>query len=421
MSKILSTEKNPFIQKNIEIYSKNKVGQFSKYLDLSPVYGTYFSINQTMTRSDVGSGSVSDKIGKRSPIRYNMIEEMPFWNVPDFKPEIQNDEDQGGMDINMDFSGMVIAPNTVKPHPDDFIYIRYQGMPGLLIQITDFEYNTIQSNDFYIINGSLWDVVYDESIGEYGDLINQVVEKYHCIFENIGTQDKCLVRNDAYDWANQLRAFIDEMRDSYYDIYYQPDVGTFAAVTSDILSHPVYFYDLYLVKFIKESGIFQDDERNRSVYLNYDDSLPMNFDSTYRKTLWWAVKNCSNKYLVPYSFFMTGAPISAVSVFRYCNMETQVSRLYLYNAEPTYSSSRFIGGLTKEYFPTSLTSSLVFDQPFEASGYYDQIIYNYIKGIKEPIDTNHLLDTNMEPSISNYLLIPLIIYILTQEYRKIFQ
>ena len=78
MALILSSEKSHFIQKTIETYQKNRVGQYSKYLDTTPIFVTYYAINQAQSRADAGSGQVHELLGPTSPIRYNKILELPI-------------------------------------------------------------------------------------------------------------------------------------------------------------------------------------------------------------------------------------------------------------------------------------------------------------------------------------------------------
>ena len=44
MARIQSVEKSKFINQNIDIYSQNKIGQYSKFLDKNPIFVTYYHI-----------------------------------------------------------------------------------------------------------------------------------------------------------------------------------------------------------------------------------------------------------------------------------------------------------------------------------------------------------------------------------------
>ncbi len=419
MSKIISSEKSPFIEKNIEIYAKNKVGQFSKYLGKNPIFVTYYHLNQEMSRADTGTGSVKEPIGKDSPLRYNEIKDFPIHNFPELKPDVSYDDTQG-IDTSMDLSGMVILPNTVKPIPDDFMYFKFPGMRvGILMRVTNFEYNTIQSNDFYTINCELRAIVRDdETNNTYTQLMKQVVEHYVCIFDNIGTEDKCLIKIQDLELAKTTLTFINELRDSYYDAYYRKDVGTFTAFGMWTTT-PTYLYDLYLIKFLKESRLFFDESGQRMVCLNYDECIPLNFENTFKRTLWYAVLKKTQMFLNRYSYYQVSGVIKTVSPFRMIDYDTEVIHLDLPSVQVDPRLSRSVGGVTREYFPVELTNGIK-DGNLQTSGYFDQIIFNYVRGIQDPIDIDKLMECNMEQSMTNFLQLPLIIYILQQNYNAIF-
>ena len=92
MANIINVEKSQYLNSNIEIYTSNKVGQYSKYLDKNPFFITYFPINKVHSRSDVGTGGVNSDLGKNSPVRYNQINNLPAYNFPEMKPDVEYDE-----------------------------------------------------------------------------------------------------------------------------------------------------------------------------------------------------------------------------------------------------------------------------------------------------------------------------------------
>ena len=221
-------------------------------------------------------------------------------------------------------------------------------MKQMLFRVTEFNYNSIQSNDFYTVNLELryiGDNVYDE-------IAPQVVEKYVCIFENIGTQDKCLIRVEDVARIIDLEAAILELKQLFKDLYFQKDSGVVGVKMSqkDLCSccddteystatglpiinkgfsyyHFVngnsnlwaqssdnymineekngfsIMYDLYATRFLNESKIFDGGIYSDYMYQVYDDRLPANFEIMYRKTIWYAILTKSLRYLSPYLFY----------------------------------------------------------------------------------------------------------------------
>ena len=102
MAKIINVEKSQYLDSNIEIYAGNKVGQYSKYLDKNPLFVTYFHVNSAMSRTDVGTGGINSDLGKSSPIRFNQINNLPVYNIPELKPDA--DFTENGFDIEMELN-----------------------------------------------------------------------------------------------------------------------------------------------------------------------------------------------------------------------------------------------------------------------------------------------------------------------------
>ena len=420
MAKIISAEKSPFMNKAAEIYSKQKTSQFSKYLQKNPVFVTYYAINQQLSRADTGTGSVKEQIGTSSPIRYNEIKEFPVYNLSDMKPDIQNDETEG-LDINMDLSGIVILPNTITPCPDDFLYVKMPGMSyGVLLRVTEFEFNSIQSNDYYTINCELRATDTKSGYSQtYIQLQKQVVEKYSCIFENIGTEDKCLIQDTELEKANSTLELINLLKDSFYDTYYDRDIGTFVYRDFSSGVNPIYYYDLYLIKFIIDSKIYDDVSGERCVTLSLDDVLPINFGNLYRRSLWYAILQKDVTYLSRYSYYTEGSISKVTSPFKINECDTKTIQLTYKDAPIDSGSSLFITGYISEYFPIELTNNLK-DKESYTPTYLDEIIFNYILYGNMEIDKNRLANENLHSSLRNYRYIPILIYILEKSYSSVF-
>ena len=420
MAKIISAEKSPFMNKAAEIYSKQKTSQFSKYLQKNPVFVTYYAINQQLSRADTGTGSVKEQIGTSSPIRYNEIKEFPVYNLSDMKPDIQNDETEG-LDINMDLSGIVILPNTITPCPDDFLYVKMPGMSyGVLLRVTEFEFNSIQSNDYYTINCELRATDTKSGYSQtYIQLQKQVVEKYSCIFENIGTEDKCLIQDTELAKANSTLELINLLKDSFYDTYYDRDIGTFVYRDFSSGVNPIYYYDLYLIKFIIDSKIYDDVSGERCVTLSLDDVLPINFGNLYRRSLWYAILQKDVTYLSRYSYYTEGSISKVTSPFKINECNTKTIQLTYKDAPIDSGSSLFITGYISEYFPIELTNNLKDEESYTPT-YLDEIIFNYILYGNMEIDKNRLANENLHSSLRNYRYIPILIYILEKSYSSVF-
>lgn len=423
MAKILSVETSPYYEKQIEIYAKNKVGQFSKYLEKNPTFVEYYHINQVLSRADVGSQSVKEEIGRKSPIRYNKIKEFPIYGLPELKPELTYDED--GMDMDLDLNGLVVLPGTIHPIPGDYFYFKFPGMSvGILWRVTSKEFNTVQANDYYLLDAEIYATAKEtDKNSSYSQLQKQVVEDYTCIFENIGTKDACIVKNDQYTQAQYLGTYITNLMNNYYETFYHSDVGTFVGLGMWNQT-PTYLYDIYLIRFMKEVDLWEvgDGITNRVVALTYDDKIPSNFDSRYRKTLWYALQKKNASTMVPYQYYYTyectkqSSPLLMYSD-HYCeciHLET-----FGRSTERDDYLSRRIIGKTREYFTTDLTRGIK-EGGLKITDERNQLIYDYITSKEITLNLGMLEDLAFDMTSDDYIYGPALIYVLKKCYNAIF-
>ena len=118
MATVFNTEKSQFMQSAANILAQNKTSQYTKYLDSNPIMVTYYSVNEVMSRMDIGTGQIYDELGPQSPFRYNKILNFPVYNIGTIQPS-QTFED-GHFDADIDISDIVILPNT--PEENAFLF-----------------------------------------------------------------------------------------------------------------------------------------------------------------------------------------------------------------------------------------------------------------------------------------------------------
>ena len=140
MALVLSSAKSHFINKMTETFLNNKLGQYSKYLDTTPTFVTYYAINQARSRADAGSGMVYELINDQSPIRYNKITDFPVYKMSQLIPNGVFDD--GNYNVELEISDITVLPNTVRPRGDDFVLIEMPNSPKLLFRVN----NSVFSN-----------------------------------------------------------------------------------------------------------------------------------------------------------------------------------------------------------------------------------------------------------------------------------
>lgn len=337
MANLINVERSKYINRNIELFSENKVGQYSKFLNKNPVFVTYYSINDRMSRADIGTGGIQDEIGPSSPIRFNKISELPVYNMPDMiRPDLEFDE--SGYDINIDLSDITLLPNTIKPIPGDYMLFVIPGTKEFLFRVNRISNNSIQSNDFYQIELDIKDIGIDL---EEKRISKQIVERYQTIFENIGTQDKCFILEDDIEKINDLVRSIEIIKDNYYNSFYNKDCNSFVLEGFDLCGNML--YDPYLESFITKSNIYYEPDNEFALALIPNDILPSDFEYIFSRTIWNAFLRRDLKLLHDFTYFYVSSITKNFSPFNLFGYPCQSVKLYLsdkplFNEEEIYNN-----------------------------------------------------------------------------------
>ena len=364
MAKIINVEKSQYLTQNIENYAHNKVGQYSKFLDKNPIFVTWLSINRVKSRNDVGTGGIESDVGPKSPIRYNRINGIPTYNIPDLKPEAIFDEN--GYDINIDINDAILLPGTVKPQTGDYFIVSLPSSIEVAFRVNEFSYNTIQSNDFYLYSADL------KFTGK--DLIkrfeNQIDEgdEFETIFDNIGTEDKCLIRTVDVAKIKNIGLLFNELRDLYRQNYFDTTTGNFVSKENDenLEGSDAWLYDKYVEKFIMESGIYYSAINDpRSLVLAPADIVE-NSDRLYPRTLFRAVIAKDTSYMARFPWYYQVDIQKRLSTFNihHINCKSAIYHLTDYPLLDDHSDGLDTGALT-EIFPHPLIHKIMDNDEIE--------------------------------------------------------
>lgn len=469
MARIQSVEKSKFINENIEIYSKNKIGQYSKFLDKNPIFVTYYHICNTLSRVDVGTGGVENEIGSRSPIKYNKILQFPVYNIPEIKPDIVYDE--AGYDIDMDLTDIVVLPNTIKPTPGDYFILEFPGIKQYLFRVNNFRYNTIQSNDYYSLDCDIYDIGNNLDEKYFKDI---TIDEYQTVFDNIGTQDRCFVKTTDMSYLNNIVDLYYKLRDYYKAAFYKPELNTFTCQMGDNNGTQFWVCDPYLEGFINKSHIYYDENIEDTIILTINNLMDPKYEMIFSKTLYDAVLKRSTEMLCLYPYVYYSFNDKRSSTFAFSDYHSMTANLVMSNnlipgADSSYDYQIGTGKLIKhgdpndpyyrtdidgmyvdnidrsEYqsaynipwysiygtdklIPTWSCQSAYFDFKFmnsilegtiETDDYCELIIFNYLNNIPMKYDRKEIIN-HLDETTHNYYFLPIIIYILGQLYQQYF-
>ena len=426
MAHTISVEHSSYITEHMEIFSQNRIGQYSKFLDKNYIPATYYHISEVLSTCDVGTGNVSDIIGKNSPFRYNKIENFPLYNVPEFKPNIDYDP-ATGIDIEMDISDITILPNTIKPRENDLILIKLPNSVEMLFRINTIRYNTIQSNDFYMVDCDIYKIGEpngsDTKMPIEDILQNQVVDTFYTVFDNIGTDDKCFIRASDADFIKQLAALIIDLRNIYKENYYNRDANAFICNQNVMCNTKPAYYDMYVSKFIADSNIFWDEYADKTIVLVNQCTLPDSFDRMYRRTLLNAVLCKSAKYLDPFIYSWRSELTTRYSAFSVYGVEVECPNLMSTGKVQAHNLPQIEDGAVIPYYKCELCVDIKTGEYHDCNDYniFEKLIFNYINDNTLTVDHDEVSSAALEVSVQNYMELPMVIYILMKSYDNYFR
>jgi hypothetical protein len=382
------------VNDNVFLHEDRLNSQYTRFLEKSPTYVTYFNINNIETTVDNGFNSVERVIGANSPVRYNEVKDFPIYGIDQIVLALS--EEQQGIDSNYDGEA-VILPNTITPLPNDMFIIDYLDQ-NYVFMVTEISYDTIKSNNYYRIEYTLKSVEPDFK----ENLLKQTSDKFDCIVDNIGTQEKAIIRSDE---AQQLRALDEiytQMVEHYQLLFYNKLYNSFLLLDGDKK-----IYDKYVTEFINQHSLFNKKHDYSSMVLTIEDNSPA-FPIEYHRSFFRAVELHKKKLVKPY-IFSAGIVSRADSIFSFYR-DQSVRSVQLGVGENEYLSTEFI--------------EMISTPPEEkVENVLEQTVIDFfndsIKGIYE-LDMEKLDNymDYMEYDRNTFVLIPVVLYILRFYYDK---
>ena len=341
-------DEKTLINNNIFKYEEKLNTQYTRFLDQTPTYVTYYNINTIETTVDLGFSNVEKILGQGSPIRYSEVKNLPVYGMEQI--QLQLDEGEEGLNSSFD-ADLIILPDTIHPYPDDFFIIEHKGYE-FLFRVTGVEYDTIKSNNFFKIQFAVKYVTSEES----KKILNQVTEKYTCVVENIGTQDRCIIEDDEYELLMKMKECYNILAERYKLFFYKKKFNSFVFV--DPMGG--FTYDRYISYFIQKHGLLYDSESHKTIYLNNEDEsccFTIEYDNSIFRV--FELRKTNRVY---YNKFSRVAINNLYSVFNYFRRNDVLS-------------VRFKGGV-RDYLPQTLVKAIATGEMLETTDKGGQVLTN---------------------------------------------
>lgn len=374
-----------FLNNNIFKFEDRMNSQYSRFLDRTPTYVTYYNISNVNSTVDNGFESVEQLLGDNSPIRFNKVENFPIYGIDQIVLDLADDEEG----LTTDYDGdAVILPNTVKPLPGDFFVINHLSIK-VQFMVTDIKYDTIKSNNFYKISYTL------KSVSEPKQIEKQVSDKFKCIVDNIGTEEKCLIKEDEYYLLRDLVNEYERLAETFKLFFYNEKYNLFMTTESGII-----FYDPYMTIFLKNNKIFSSKDNYKTLHpeiIGPLNILNIQYNSSIYRSLELG-KELNNQ------FYMLVQPTDMTSPFAYYG----VPSVHI----------KFPGNIP--YLPIDIIDTINNDAT--NSNYIIQLINKYVNN---KLDTIYTLDIESLKQVdiistdkTNMIIYAILLFILNKSYHK---
>lgn len=257
MAKWINEEQH-IIDKHITNYV-SRITDFSKYLEGTPTFVTYYSKDVAASTADITLQGVHELIGNNSPIKYNKIKHYPIYNIEELTPNLDYDEENGSS-TNIEGSAIVIPNAGMKPLEDDFFIIEHDTR-NILFQIHQVEMGTIADKTAYKIN--FFYTSYDSKVLEE----RQISKTFETLYDNVGpnsAESKIVLEEDYVRIIRKLQDKKEELKKRYITFFYNKDLDCFVIHNEE----DGVIYDNLLMRFINNNKLFIDKKTyNKNIYV----------------------------------------------------------------------------------------------------------------------------------------------------------
>lgn len=409
--RILDVQKH--INDQYEKFRVRRTSQFLRFLDKNVDFVTYYNINKRLSTGELGNHTIDSYIGKDSPIRYNKISNLPVYGIANIQDMNDFDQDSGGF-TGEGYSGdLIMLPNILEPLEGDCFVIDYFNR-NIFFIVDEVTQIVLKAEPHYHVKFHI-------GIPEYiYQLENQVVESYHAIFDNIGTQDKVIVSDKNYNLAAEYMAIYKDMHDYYIAKFFNKRETLFMIKNRSYpcLKEDEDFVDRYLIKFMIDNRIIIFDNLLKTT-LTIDNNSIFNSNYIYleyRKSLYSAIEHRSIQNLIPASY-LSIIQIDSPFSLRHGRHDEMLTVSSYYSVEKPEENKwkiplNYADIINRVQQRDIHTSDDIYDHIMS-------IIVKYMhKSIIAPGYFNNFIDS-IDNELDEYMYLPIILYIIRDQYNGI--
>ena len=389
-----------FIDDNVAKLDERVQSTVTRFIEQTPTFVTYYHINTDESTADRGFMDVDSVIGERSPLKFQQINNFPIYGLEQIIAQLQDTE----IGIDVSYEGeAIILPNTLKPLPNDYFVINYVGQ-DTLFRVTEIIYDNMRPDNFYKINFKL-DAI-DSS--KKKNLTNQVYDKYTCVLENIGSENRCIIQEDFKDQLDKVDKLFSDMTSLYLSIFYDERYN----VVLGELAGGYRLYDPYMSYFINKHGLFKKKNSLDTVYLEEDHVVDNKKQLKYERSIYRFFERRDVALIKPFFYTTIKGMTKVESAFHKWGDET---------VKVVDLPSEFDSENTSRIFPDITIDTIKLNGPTDSK--YLQLIKKYLRN-ESPVNIYDIdlslndeliqLDANLEM----FFITPLLLFIIKESVKE---
>lgn len=382
----------------VDGYKEKLKNPYYMHMDSTGTLTTYFNQNITKSTLDEGSKTEYIMIGKDSPIKFNKVNNFYIYGLEKINFELENSD--FGLSAN-DISGEgIILPNTLVPIANDYFIINHINQK-LLFKVTSVSINALENgSNMYKIEFIL------DKVGEEVDKIYKQIENdFEMVITNVGTQFNSIIRSSDYNFIDKVEDIVLRLNKYYLNLFYNTRVQTFTFTHKG-----KYFYDPYMIEFIKKHSIISDT--GSYIHVAHQTFLPNTFSLDYDRTFFRLVEHPDLKSRKPRIHSQAEVVDEYLSIL--CTRPEDYYKIE-YVGNNNTNPNRYI----IENFDIDLIERIYRNELYENENYIN-IIIKYFNNIEFDLDDIYSIeDIDYEQNITLFYHIPILIYILNNKIKNI--
>lgn len=393
MGRLLSDKE--IVNKNVQSYIEKSTSEYSRFLEGTPSFVTYFNKNKVRSTVDEGMEDVQAHLGTGSPKFYDKIVDLPIYGIDSISLDLTRED--FGLETKYEGSG-VILPSTIKPLPNDYFFITYID-EIYLFRINSVINDKLNGKQFYKIEFSFNKKLARENQIE---LDGQINKEMHVIFEDIGSNNICVLEKEEKLKLDYILKLQSEIIDYYNKIFYDPQFNIFTYRDGD-----KNLYNQMATNFMKKHKLLtRKKEFMNSIAIEDIIVRDRLYNQRYKMSIYNALEKCTMED------FFGGSIISMI-------INDHHTPFYFHRDK--FYNIVFTQDKENEFFETELIERIHKQEYFEGEKFIENLIIAYFNNAE--LSEYSILDKinayDMEYDLYHFIMIPILLFILKQIENKL--